>query len=121
MAKSMGTTQFINAKLATDKPIFSRAKINHMPSHPVTHLVSSNRKLALILANKHIQRVDQTRQEDKMETLDLSKTIGQKSKVHAAFIDPMGFHLMMSLKPTGNYLKILILKSFLNVVFPEKS
>ena len=75
----------------------------------ITQLFQRLYYLISILANKHIQRVDQTRQEDKMETLDLSKTIGQKSKVHAAFIDPMGFHLMMSLKPTGNYLKILIL------------
>ena len=100
MAKSMGTTQFINAKLATDKPIFSRSKINHAPPHPVTHLVSSNRRLALILANRTVQRVDQTRQDDKIENLDVSKIIGSKSKVHSAFLDPMGFHLLLSLKPT---------------------
>jgi hypothetical protein len=96
----MGTTQFMNAKLATDKPIFTRSKINHNPSHPVTHLVASNRRIILALANKTIQRVDQSRPDDNIEHIDLSKTLGTKAKVNAAFLDPMGYHLLLSLKPT---------------------
>ena len=77
----MGTTQFMNAKLAADKPIFTRAKINHIPPHPVTHLIASNQRIILVLANKTIQRVDQTRPEDNLEVIDISKMI-PKSKVN---------------------------------------
>ena len=77
----MGTTQFMNAKLAADKPIFTRAKINHIPPHPVTHLIASNRRIILVLANKTIQIVDQTRSEDNLEVIDISKMI-PKSKVN---------------------------------------
>ena len=80
MATSMGTTQFMNAKLAAEKPIFTRAKINHVPPHPVTHLIASNRRIILVLANKTIQRVDQTRSEDNLEVIDISKMI-PKAKV----------------------------------------
>ena len=99
MATAMGTTQFINAKLATDKPIFTRAKINHVPPHPVTHLIASNRRIILVLANKTIQIVDQTRSEDNLEVIDISKMI-PKSKVHTAFIDPYGHHCVLGVKPS---------------------
>ena len=35
-----------------------------------------------------------------IETVDLSKAIGH-AKVHKAFLDPLGAHLALSLKPTG--------------------
>lgn len=34
-----------------------------------------------------------------VETVDLSKAIGH-AKVHRAFLDPLGAHLVLSLKPT---------------------
>ena len=34
-----------------------------------------------------------------VETVDLSKPIGH-AKVHRAFLDPLGAHLVLSLKPT---------------------
>ncbi len=97
--KSMGTTQFMNATLAAEKPIFGRAKINHTPPHPVNQLLASNRRIVLVMANRSIQRIDQTRQDDNMEIIELAKTT-TKYKIHAAFMDPMGYHLMLSLKPT---------------------
>ena len=76
----MGTTQFMNAKLAADKPIFTRI-LWRIPPHPVTHLIASNRRIILVLANKTIQIVDQTRSEDNLEVIDISKMI-PKSKVN---------------------------------------
>ena len=43
--------------------------------------------------------MDQTRQDDKLETLDVSKIIGPKAKVYRAFLDPIGYHLLLSIKP----------------------
>ena len=77
MAMSMGTTQFMNAKLAQDKPIFTRAKINHAPPAPITHLVASNRRICLVLQSKNVQRVDQTRSDDNIELIDVSKTLAK--------------------------------------------
>ena len=93
------TTQFMNAKLASDKPIFIKAKVNHTPPHPVTQLLASNKKIVLVLANKSIQRIDQKKVEENMETIDMTKHFnGLKYKVHLAFMDPTGNHLLVSLK-----------------------
>ena len=95
MTKSMGTTQFMNAKLASEKPIFTRAKINHIPPHPVLQLLATNKRIVLVLANRSIQRVDQ---QHEIEHIDLTKFMEGKFKVHSAHLDPSGNHLFVSLK-----------------------
>ena len=95
MAKSMGTTQFMNAKLASEKPIFTRAKINHTPPHPVYQLLSTNKRIVLVLANRSIQRVDQ---QHEIEHIDLTKMMEGKFKIHSAYLDPSGNHFLVSLK-----------------------
>ena len=99
MAKSMGTTQFMNAKLASEKPIFTRAKINHIPPHPVLQLLATNKRIVLVLANRSIQRVDQ---QHEIEHIDLTKFMEGKFKVHSAHLDPSGHHLFVSLKSSDH-------------------
>ena len=99
MAKSMGTTQFMNAKLASEKPIFTRAKINHIPPHPVLQLLATNKRIVLVLANRSIQRVDQ---QHEIEHIDLTKFMEGKFKVHSAHLDPSGNHLFVSLKSSDH-------------------
>ena len=53
---------------------------------------------------RSIQRVNQAKRDTShdsalVETVDLSKGIGH-AKVHRAFLDPLGAHLVLSLKPT---------------------
>jgi len=94
------TTSFLNATLAKERPIFGRRHVPHDPPHPVTHLVAANGKVVLVLANKSIQRFDLHSADATPETVDLAKTIGVKSKPYAAFLDPTGTHLVISLKQT---------------------
>jgi len=95
----MGTTQFMNAKLASEKPIFTRAKINHIPPHPVLQLLATNKRIVLVLANRSIQRVDQ---QHEIEHIDLTKFMEGKFKVHSAHLDPSGNHLFVSLKSSDH-------------------
>ena len=76
LAGAPSTTQFLHSIQSSDAPIFGRRKINHQPPHPVTHVVASAKRVILVLANKSIQRVDQSRPDGKVETIDLSKTSG---------------------------------------------
>ena len=73
------TTQFLHSIQSSDAPIFGRRKINHQPPHPVTHVVASAKRVVLVLANKSIQRVDQSRPDGRVETIDLSKTSGDRN------------------------------------------
>ena len=70
---------------------------------PVTHLCAANRRIVLVLANKSVVRVDQAKPDASMEIVDLSKAIGPKAKVHQAFLDPRGNHLVLTLKSTGRF------------------
>ena len=97
------TTQFLHSLQSTDRPIFGRRKINHVPPHPVAHVVVSSKRIVLVLANKTIQRVDQSKEDVKMDTVDLSKDPLTKScKIGQVFLDPLGAHLVLTLKPTGH-------------------
>jgi hypothetical protein len=78
----MGTTQFLNATLAETKPIFARSRINHTPSHPVTHLCSANKRIVLVLANKAVARFDMSKPDGTMEVVDLAKFIGPRAKIN---------------------------------------
>ena len=73
------TTQFLHSIQSNEAPIFGRRKINHLPPHPVTHVVASAKRVVLVLANKSVQRVDQSRQDGRVETIDLCKTVGDKN------------------------------------------
>ena len=69
------TTQLLHSLQSTDGPIFGRRKINHLPPHPVTHVVASAHRVVLVLGNKSVQRVDQSRPDGKIETIDISKGV----------------------------------------------
>ena len=76
MPGAPSTTQFLHSIQSNEGPIFGRRKINHLPPHPVTHVVASAKRVVLVLANKSVQRVDQSRQDGRVETIDLSKNVG---------------------------------------------
>ena len=80
---------------------FALNRINYTPSVPVTHLCTANKRIILVLANKSVVRVDQSKPDASMEIVDLSKTIGPKAKINQAFLDPRGNHLILTLKSTG--------------------
>ena len=69
------TTQLLHSLQSTEGPIFGRRKINHLPPHPVTHVVASSHRVVLVLGNKSVQRVDQSRPDGKIETIDISKSV----------------------------------------------
>ena len=76
MPGAPSTTQFLHSIQSNEGPIFGRRKINHLPPHPVTHVVASAKRVVLVLANKSVQRVDQSRQDGRVETIDLCKSVG---------------------------------------------
>ena len=78
----------------------------------MTHLCAANRRIVLVLANKSIVRVDQSKPDASMEIVDLSKTIGPKAKVQQAFLDPRGNHLILTLKSTGGFYILLSLRQY---------
>ena len=96
------TTSFLSS--LRERPIFSRQLIRHNPPHPVAFCVASNLQICLVLANKSVQRINQAAKKDAsapaaIETLDLSKWVGTASKIVNAFLDPLGAHLVLVLKP----------------------
>ena len=64
-------------------------------------MCTANKRIILVLANKSVVRVDQSKPDESMEIVDLSKTIGPKAKINQAFLDPRGNHLILTLKSTG--------------------
>ena len=88
------------------------SRITYTPNVPVTHLCAANRRIVLVLANKSIVRVDQSKPDASMEIVDLSKTIGPKAKVQQAFLDPRGNHLILTLKSTGGFYILLSLRQY---------
>ena len=78
--QGQSTTSFLNAALAKERPIFGRRPVDHVPPHPVTHLVSANGKIVMVLGNKSIQRVDRHSADASPETVELVKTVGVKCK-----------------------------------------
>jgi hypothetical protein len=53
---------------------------------------------------RSVQRINQSKRDSAqdafIETLDLTKWVAAGAKVHRVFLDPLGAHLVLSLKPT---------------------
>ena len=97
------TTPLLQSTLSSSAPIFSRQRISHSPPHPVTHLVTSNLQVCLVLANKTVQRINQAAKnahtgEHQVETIDFARLAPGSTKVHSAHLDPLGSHLLLSLQ-----------------------
>ena len=52
------TTGFIHMKLEEEPPIFSKQKVNFLPTDRITHLAVSSELLVLTMANNILLRID---------------------------------------------------------------
>ena len=99
------TTQVLHSKLSSsssERPIFSRQRVHHAPPHPVTHAAASNLQIVLVLANRTLQRIDQSgraQQAATIETVDFGKACPPGAKVTRVFLDPRGSHLLLAVRP----------------------
>ncbi len=98
------TTPLLHSALASDRPLFSRQRVSHQPPHPVTHLATSNLQVILVLANKTVHRFNQSKKAGDgnagVEVVDFSKLCAGNARVNGAYLDPLGAHLVLSLRPS---------------------
>lgn len=60
------TAGFIQMKLQDDGPIFTKQKVNFLPSDKILHLVVSSNTIVIAMANNVLLRIDM-KQPDKTE------------------------------------------------------
>lgn len=88
---------FIQMKLQDDGPIFTKQKVNFLPSDRILHLSVSSNTIVIAMANNILLRIDM-KQPDKTEEIDISKYT-MSMKMSALFLDPTGYHLLIALVP----------------------
>lgn len=93
----ISTTGFIQMKLQDDVPIFTKQRVNFLPSDKITHLVVSSNLIVIAMANNVLLRIDM-KQPDKPEEIDISKC-ATNMKLSGLFLDPLGYHLLIALIP----------------------
>ncbi|XP_011144081.1 vacuolar protein sorting-associated protein 18 homolog isoform X2 [Harpegnathos saltator] len=93
----ISTAGFIQMKLQDDGPIFTKQKVNFLPSDKILHLVVSSNMIVIAMANNILLRIDM-KQPDKTEEIDISKYT-LTMKMSGLFLDPLGHHLLVTLVP----------------------
>ncbi|KAL6254778.1 hypothetical protein P5V15_014108 [Pogonomyrmex californicus] len=93
----ISTAGFIQMKLQDDGPIFTKQKVNFLPSDKILHLVVSSNIIVIAMANNILLRIDM-KQPDKTEEIDISK-YALSMKMSGLFLDPLGHHLLIILMP----------------------
>lgn len=91
---------FIDARLETDVPIFSKKKVNFKPPNPITHLVVCNNFLVMAMNSNILLRLDIEHPEQPDE-VEIPRAV--EDQVHKIFLDPTGKHLVISMESTENY------------------
>ncbi|XP_011263387.1 vacuolar protein sorting-associated protein 18 homolog isoform X2 [Camponotus floridanus] len=96
----ISTAGFIQMKLQDDGPIFTKQKVNFLPSDKILHLAVSNNISVIAMANNILLRIDMKKQSesDKIEEIDISK-YALSMKISGLFLDPSGYHLLITLVP----------------------
>ncbi|TGZ50267.1 Vacuolar protein sorting-associated protein 18-like protein [Temnothorax longispinosus] len=93
----ISTAGFIQMKLQDDGPIFTKQKVNFLPSDKILHLAVSSNAIVIAMANNILLRIDM-KQPDKTEEIDISK-YALSMKISGLFLDPLGHHLLITLVP----------------------
>ncbi|XP_032674629.1 vacuolar protein sorting-associated protein 18 homolog isoform X2 [Odontomachus brunneus] len=91
----ISTAGFIQMKLQDDSPIFTKQKVNFLPSDKILYLVVSSNTIVIAMANNILLRIDM-KQPDKTEEIDISKYT-LTMKMSGLFLDPLGNHLLITL------------------------
>ncbi|CAC5391949.1 VPS18 [Mytilus coruscus] len=91
---------FIDARLESDIPIFSKKKVNFKPPSPITHLVVCNNFLVMAMNSNILLRLDLEHPEQPDE-VEIPRAV--EDKVHQIFLDPTGRHFIISMESTENY------------------
>ncbi|XP_071119989.1 vacuolar protein sorting-associated protein 18 homolog [Mytilus edulis] len=91
---------FIDARLESDIPIFSKKKVNFKPPNPITHLVVCNNFLVMAMSSNILLRLDLEHPEQPDE-VEIPRAV--EDKVHQIFLDPTGRHFIISMESTENY------------------
>ncbi|XP_046628252.1 vacuolar protein sorting-associated protein 18 homolog isoform X1 [Neodiprion virginianus] len=94
----ISTTGFIHMKLRDDGPIFTKQKVNFLPSDDITHLAVSSNLIVIAMANNVLLRIDM-KHPDKPEDIDISK-YSANMKLSGLFLDPLGYHLLLAMVPS---------------------
>ncbi|KAF4518632.1 hypothetical protein B566_EDAN005959 [Ephemera danica] len=91
------TTGLIHMALEEEHPMFSKLKINVLPPRScVVKLVVINDTMLAALSSGTLLRID-LRSADKVEELELGKPMASPMRVVSLFMDPHGYHALVSL------------------------
>lgn len=91
----MISSGYINMQLEDDVPMFSKQKMKFNPSDLITHATVSSDYLVLAMANSRLFRFDLKNPVCEQE-IHYSKYVQANSKLTNIFLDPLGYHLLMS-------------------------
>ncbi|CAH2232004.1 jg4063 [Pararge aegeria aegeria] len=95
VSEQMTSSGYINMQLEDNTPMFSKQKMNFNPSDLITHVAVSSDYLVLAMANGKLFRLD-LKMPDQHEEIHYAKFVQPNSKLTAIFLDPLGYHLLMT-------------------------
>ncbi|XP_023944562.2 vacuolar protein sorting-associated protein 18 homolog isoform X2 [Bicyclus anynana] len=95
VSEQMTSSGYINMQLEDNTPMFSKQKMNFNPSDMITHVAVSSDFLVLAMANGKLFRLD-LKMPDQHEEIHYAKFVQPNSKLTAIFLDPLGYHLLMT-------------------------
>ncbi|KAK7098433.1 vacuolar protein sorting-associated protein 18 homolog isoform X3 [Littorina saxatilis] len=90
---------FIEKKMESEEPIFSRVKLNYKPNATITHLCAGNNTLVVAQSTNILVRVEIESQ----TTSEIELPSPVTDRVHQIFLDPTGRHLIVSMNSQDNY------------------
>ncbi|KAK7491492.1 hypothetical protein BaRGS_00017321 [Batillaria attramentaria] len=90
---------YVDSRMETETPIFSRVKLSYKPSSTITHLCAGNNTLVVALSTNSLTRMEIETQ----STMEIELPSPVTDRVHRIFLDPTGRHLIVSMNSQDNY------------------
>ncbi|KOC69473.1 Vacuolar protein sorting-associated protein 18 like protein, partial [Habropoda laboriosa] len=88
------TAGFIQMKFQNDGPIFTRQKLNFVPTDQILHFVVNNNINVIAMSNNTLLRSDM-KDPNSLDVIDISKYT-TNMKISGMFLDPLGNHLLIA-------------------------
>ncbi|XP_072931688.1 vacuolar protein sorting-associated protein 18 homolog isoform X2 [Epargyreus clarus] len=98
VSEQMTSSGYISMQLEDNKPMFSKQKMNFNPSDRITFVAVASDFLVLAMANGKLFRLD-LKNPDQQEEIHYAKYVQPNSRLTSIFLDPLGYHLLMSFTP----------------------
>nr|XP_018899049.1 PREDICTED: vacuolar protein sorting-associated protein 18 homolog isoform X1 [Bemisia tabaci] len=93
----LSASDYVNIALQEEKPMFTKQKVNFLPTKRITHMAVCNELVVIVMANTTLL-YKSLKDPDNPKEKDLTKDIMQ-ARLGRIFLDVSGNHLLLSLLP----------------------